>query len=169
MIYHKVFIKIDFLKIKNNIIFNSQDVGKMFLMILTNALFTDDKEYHDEFLSSMGDSPIEFGTINPSLLDYTGKKAEMEHTASHLCRMGRANKIKQLVCINPWHIIFTTQKINIDQGKCTYGSRQTCPHGNCIWNWSDGQPKNCFNLGSDLTMCECSPKCTHKMCTTTNL
>jgi len=140
---------------------NHQDVGKMFLMVLTNALFDDDEEYRQVFLPSMGDKPIVFGTINPTMPYYSYTKAKMNQTAAHLCRQGRANKKGDAVCINPWHIIFTTQVVNIDQNRCAYGSRQTCPHGNCIWNWSNGQPKNCFNLGSDLALCQCVPKCKH--------
>jgi len=134
-------------------------------MILSFAKFYNDETYRKEFLPSLGDVPIKFGTIPKNMPYYTHKNSSMEHTASHLCRKGRANKKNDPVCINPWHIIFTTQKINIDQGGCAYGSRQTCPHGNCIWNWPNGEPKNCFNRGSNRRHCKCERKCAHYMST----
>lgn len=103
-----------------------------------------------------------FGTIDQNMLWYTGDEAEMNQIASHLCRRGRSESITDLVCINPWHIIFTIQKVNVDHNRCAYGSRSTCPHGVCIWTWPDtGEPKYCLNRGSDLAECTCTRKCQH--------
>jgi len=143
---------------------NHQDIGKMFYMLLTNVFGDVGKncvpEYYIAFLLSVSDqlySPlIPMNTIlNDLLPTYRHHEANMSQIAAHLCRNGRGNASKAPVCINPWHIIFTNQKVNIDQNKCAHGSRQLCPHGNCIWNWSDnGQPKNCYNLGKDPNKCQ---------------
>jgi len=124
----------------------------MFCMLLSKI--TSYKITFDDFLELIHDTPLPFGTIDPNMPYYIGDEADMNQTASHLCRRGRGNKQGDLVCINPWHIILTTQKVNVDQNRCAYGSRTTCPHGLCLWTWPDnGEPKYCLKRGSDLANC----------------
>jgi len=126
-------------------------------MLLSKAVFPSYKD----FIDKIHDVEIPYGKLNPIMPYYAGDEANMNHIASHLCRRGRGNNKGDLVCINPWHIIFTTQQVNVDQNRCAYGSRETCPHGNCIWTWPSGQPKVCLNRGSNLANCTCNPRCTH--------
>jgi hypothetical protein len=81
---------------------------------------------------------------------------------AHLCRRGRATEPKNLVCINPFHIMFTTQEVNIDQNRCAYSNHRLCPHGNCMWTWpKTGRPKECLNVDTDIYDCICDPQCQH--------
>src|ERR1051325_4972790 len=99
--------------------------------ILITTVIRNEQPYYDVSYSVHDDNiKMPFGPIDKNMPWFTGDEADIgEHVASHLCRHGRMDNEGELVCINPWHIIFTTQKVNVDHNKCAYGSRSTCPHG----------------------------------------
>lgn len=88
--------------------------------------------------------------------------SDINAVGAHLCRLGRVSAKGQLLCINPFHLIYTTQQVNIDQNRCAYGSRDLCPHGNCVWTWPDtGEPKYCLMIGDPIKNCTCTRTCGH--------
>jgi hypothetical protein len=87
--------------------------------------------------------------------------SDLNAVGAHTCRLGRASGKGDSVCINPFHLIYTTQQVNVDQNRCAYGSRDLCPHGNCVWTWPDtGEPKYCLVYGSPVD-CRHDRTCGH--------
>jgi hypothetical protein len=135
----------------------------LFHLVLRHAVIID--EEWATFITTTNDQ------LNPSDLDCIIntkmpilQPSDLNSVGAHICRLGRTANIGDPVCINPFHLIYTTQQVNIDHNRCAYGSRATCPHGNCVWTWPDtGEPKYCltfkdYYVPSD---CDCARTCGH--------
>lgn len=143
---------------------NRQDIGMLFHLVSRHAVITD-----AEWLTVMIDTlDLQCNPYNPDIIEDTRlpilEPSDPNSVGAHLCRLGRASNINDLVCINPFHLMYTTQQVNIDQNRCAYGSRATCPHGNCVWTWPDtGEPKYCLTFREYYipNNCICTRKCGH--------
>jgi hypothetical protein len=133
----------------------------LFFLVLNNAVFT--TEEWKTIINNTNDeeNPFDYDCIlntNMPLL----YPSDINSVGAHLCRLGRASHNHDSVCINPFHLIYTTQQVNIDQNRCAYGSRNLCPHGNCVWTWpNNGEPKYCLTFGDPITNCSCTRTCGH--------
>jgi hypothetical protein len=87
-----------------------------------------------------------------------------DSNVAHKCGRGRSKKEGGLVCINPYHVMLTTKKINESQKYCKHGTRYLCPHEEkCIYTWEDtGKAKECFNR-KKYHKCKCERTCKHEL------
>ena len=133
----------------------------LFFLVINAAVYTD--EDWQSIIKNTNDmeNPYDYDSIlntNMPILH----PSDLNAVGAHLCRLGRASHKKDLVCINPFHLIYTTQQVNVDQNRCGYGSRELCPHGNCVWTWPDtGEPKYCLTFGGPISNCTCTRQCGH--------
>lgn len=84
--------------------------------------------------------------------------------AIHRCGHGKALSGKGgPACVNPYHIYFGSQKVNIDTAGCRYGAGWLCPHNpKCLFTWLDtGLTKPCLNEPSEG--CKCPRLCSHQL------
>lgn len=98
--------------------------------------------------------------LHPKYHSLVEDKGGDDHFA-HRCGRGKG---MMGCCINPYHIVVTTGKINQDHKGCKYGCRALCPHDPpCFFTWHDtGLVKPCFMLEQGVSSnCPHPRKCKH--------
>jgi hypothetical protein len=126
---------------------------------------SNNNHYHQTKLSKKGGNNkwlthrLTYALKNPGQME----RLKSDLHVSHRCGRGRSVKeIGGSVCINPYHLILTTRKINESQKGCKYGSRFLCPHEKkCLYTSEDtGKSMKCFNRSS-YTVCKLKRRCKH--------
>lgn len=87
----------------------------------------------------------------------------LQSVCAHLCGRGRGVTREDTVCINPLHVVYIPHDVNLDQDRCRYGCRLTCPHYKfpCIWTDADGHLIPCFNDRNWNGTCTHKVRCEH--------
>jgi Zinc-binding loop region of homing endonuclease len=125
--------------------------------------------YHHTKISKSGSNNkklthrLLFVLAHPSKLDeLEDDNKNTKRVCAHRCGRGRQCRSGLPICINPFHLVLVSQKLNNDHKGCKYGCRALCPHEpKCIFTWhDDGTPKPCFNAPV-LTKCSCERTCSH--------